>query len=377
MGLLYGRGPMAAHDEGSMLETILGYMSKIEGVRKIDAVLILLSEMGRVLVNADRCTLWLLDTQKKELWTKVAHGIDRVHMPAGSGIAGVAVGSGETVIVNDPYRDPRFNQEIDRKTGYTTRSILVVPIKNSRGEVLGAFQTINKQTAAGKFEESDIKYLKLASTYAGEAIEAAKLNEEIEETQRDVIFALAEAGETRSKETGNHVQRVSEYCRSLALLACLPKKEAELLKLAAPMHDIGKIAIPDAILLKPGRLDPEEFAVMKTHAESGYTILKGSARPILKAAATVAREHHERYDGTGYPRGLKGNDIHIFGRICAIADVFDALGSDRVYKKAWPIEKIVEEFTAQRGAQFDPALIDTFLAHLDQFTAIRERLKDI
>lgn len=367
---------MTVHDEGSMLETILGYMSKIEGVRKIDAVLILLSEMGRVLVNADRCTLWLLDTQKKELWTKVAHGIDRIIMPAGAGIAGAAVGSGDTVIVNDPYRDPRFNQDIDRKTGYTTRSILVVPIKNSRGEVLGAFQTINKQTAQSRFEESDIKFLKLASTYAGEAIEAAKLNEEIEETQRDVIFALAEAGETRSKETGNHVKRVSEYCKLLALLACLPKKEAELLKLAAPMHDIGKIAIPDAILLKPGRLDPEEFTVMKTHAESGYTILKGSARPILAAAATVAREHHERFDGKGYPRGLKGDDIHIFGRICAIADVFDALGSDRVYKKAWPIEKIVEEFTAQRGAQFDPTLIDLFLAHIDEFTAIRERFKD-
>lgn len=367
---------MTAHDEGSMLETILGYMSKIEGVRKIDAVLILLAEMGRVLVNADRCTLWLLDTQKEELWTKVAHGVDRLHMPFGSGIAGVAVRNGETVIVNDPYRDPRFNQDIDRQTGYTTRSILAVPIKNSHGEVLGAFQTINKQTAESRFEESDIKFLKLASTYAGEAIEAAKLNEEIEETQRDVIFALAEAGETRSKETGNHVKRVSEYCKLLALRSCMPKKEAELLKLAAPMHDIGKIAIPDAILLKPGRLDPAEFDIMKTHAESGYAILKGSARPILAAAATVAREHHERFDGTGYPRGLKGEDIHIFGRICAIADVFDALGSDRVYKKAWPLEKIVEEFKAQSGAQFDPKLIDTFLAHLDEFVAIRERFRD-
>ncbi len=367
---------MGVDNQNDMLETILRYIGKVEGVRKIDAALILLAEMGRDLVNADRCTLWLFDKQKDELWTKVAHGIDRINMPATTGIAGVAVQSGDTVIVNDPYRDARFNQEIDRQTGYTTRSILAVPIKNSRGEVLGVFQTINKKSAAGKFEESDIKFLKLASTYAGEAIEAAKLNEEIEETQRDIIFALAEAGETRSKETGNHVKRVSEYCKLLALRSCLPKREAELLRLAAPMHDIGKIAIPDAVLLKPGRLDPAEFDIMKTHAENGYAILKNSARPILKAAATVAREHHERYDGKGYPRGLKGDDIHIFGRICAIADVFDALGSDRVYKKAWPLEKIVEEFKAQSGAQFDPKLMETFLTHLDEFVAIREQFRD-
>jgi len=364
------------HDQNAMLEVILQYMSKVEGIRKIDTVLILLAEMGRDLVKADRCTLWLFDRQANELWTKVAHGIDRVRMPAGTGIAGVSVKSGETVIVNDPYRDPRFNQEIDRQTGYTTRSILAVPVKNSRGEVLGAFQTINKKTAEGRFEESDVKFLKLASTYAGEAIETTKLNEEIEETQRDIIFALAEAGETRSKETGNHVKRVSEYCKLLAIESGMGKKEAELVKLAAPMHDIGKIAIPDAILLKPGRLDPEEFATMQKHAEYGYAILKGSERPILAAAATVAREHHERYDGKGYPRGIKGEEIHIFGRLCAIADVFDALGSDRVYKKAWPIEKIVEEFKAQRGAQFDPRLIDAFLARLDGFLAIREQFRD-
>ncbi|MEA3290460.1 MAG: PAS domain S-box protein [Campylobacterota bacterium] len=206
--------------------------------------------------------------------------------------------------------------------------------------------------------------------------EIVELNQEIEDTQKEVVFTMGAIGETRSKETGNHVKRVAEYSYLLAKLTGLDDKEAELIKLASPMHDIGKVGIPDAILNKPGRLDKEEFEVMKEHAKIGYEMLKGSTRPILKASAFIALEHHERWDGKGYPSGKSGEDIHIYGRLTAICDVFDALGSDRCYKKAWDLEKILKLFNVEKGQQFDPVLMDLFLDNLDQFLVIRDQYVD-
>lgn len=206
--------------------------------------------------------------------------------------------------------------------------------------------------------------------------EIKALNHEIEETQREVVFTMGAIGESRSKETGNHVKRVAEYSKLFALYWGMDEEEAELLKQASPMHDIGKIAIPDAILNKPGKLDEEEFAIMKQHARLGYEMLRHSNRPLLKAAAIVAYEHHERWDGQGYPHGKKGDDIHIYGRITALADVFDALASVRCYKEAWSDERIYELFKAERGLQFDPNLIDIFFDHTDEFLDIRTRLRD-
>ncbi|GGD45212.1 hypothetical protein GCM10012288_19430 [Malaciobacter pacificus] len=211
-----------------------------------------------------------------------------------------------------------------------------------------------------------------------EGIEEIKnLNNEIESTQKEVVFTMGAIGESRSKETGNHVKRVAEYSKLFALYYGLSKEEAELLKQASPMHDIGKVAIPDAILNKPGRFDENEREIMNTHAMLGYEMLKHSKRPILKAAAIVAKEHHEKWDGTGYPNGIKGENIHIYGRITALADVFDALGSDRVYKKAWDDERIFSLFKEERGKHFDPKLVDIFFENLDEFKKIREKLKDV
>jgi PAS domain S-box-containing protein len=203
-----------------------------------------------------------------------------------------------------------------------------------------------------------------------------KIHEELEATQKDIIYRMDEIGESRSQETGNHVKRVAEYSKLLALLAGVDEEKANFLYAASPMHDIGKVAIPDTILKKPGKLTSDEFEIMKTHAKIGYQVLKGSSRSILKTAATVAHTHHEKWDGSGYPEGLKGQEIHIFGRITAIADVFDALGSDRVYKKAWKLEKILDLFKEEKGKHFDPNLIELFLVNLDKFLKIRENFQD-
>ena len=169
---------------------------------------------------------------------------------------------------------------------------------------------------------------------------------------------------------------MAKYSKLLATLYGLKEEEAEMLKTASPMHDIGKVGIPDAILNAPRRLSVAEFKVMMTHAEQGYEMLKSSTKPILKAAAIVAHEHHEKWDGSGYPRGLAGEDIHIYGRITAVADVFDALGSERIYKKAWELEKILELFAQEKGKHFDPKLIELFTNNLDDFLVIRDRYID-
>ncbi len=207
--------------------------------------------------------------------------------------------------------------------------------------------------------------------------ELMALKIEIEETQKEVVFTMGAIGESRSKETGNHVKRVAQYSYLLAKHYGLSDKECKMLEQASPMHDIGKIAIPDAILNKPGRFNDEERAIVETHAQLGYDILQYSKRELIKMAAIVAYEHHEKYNGTGYPNKLKGEDIHIYGRITALADVFDALGSSRVYKSAWDDERIFKMFKEERGEHFDPVLIDIFFDHLDEFLHIRDSMKDI
>ncbi|WP_456402021.1 response regulator [Hydrogenimonas sp.] len=204
-----------------------------------------------------------------------------------------------------------------------------------------------------------------------------KLNEEIRNTQKELLYILGEVVESRSQETGYHVKRVAEYSRILSRLAGLEEQETELLGIVAPMHDVGKIAIPDKILLKPGRLDPEEEKIIREHTIIGGELFGNSERPFMKAARIVALEHHECYDGSGYPYGKEGEEIHIFGRIVAIADVFDALSVDRVYKKGWPIEEIIEYMREERGKRFDPRLIDLFLENLDLFLQVRESIREI
>ncbi len=208
------------------------------------------------------------------------------------------------------------------------------------------------------------------------AFDNIHLHAEIEETQREIVYVLGEAVETRSRETGNHVKRVAEISRLLAIESGLSEDEAEVIRLASPLHDVGKIGIPDHILNKPGKHTPEEWKIMQTHAALGHEMLKTSKKRILRTGAAIALEHHEKWNGRGYPFGMKQDEIDLVGRITAVADVFDALGSDRCYKKAWPLEKILELFREERGEHFDPALVDILLANMDKVVNIRDRFVD-
>lgn len=360
-----------------LLHTIFDYAARIANETSLHRLLTLMADMGKDMIAADRCTIWLFDREKQELWTPVAHGVDEIRIPVTSGLVGHAIQTGKAMIIDDAYGDPRFNPHIDRQTGYRTKAMLLIPITNNTDTVIGAYQAINKLDPTTVFTPTDLKYLTLAASYSGKSLEAAMLHKEIEDTQREILFRMGEIGESRSKETGQHVKRVAEYSRLLALRYGLPEQEAELIQIASPMHDIGKVAIPDSILHKPGKLTAEEYEIMKSHTEIGYSLLNNSSRRLVQAAAIIAHEHHEKWDGTGYPRGLCGEKIHIYGRITALADVFDALGSDRVYKKAWPLERILDLFRQESGRHFDPVLVDVFLHHLDEFLTIRDRHQDI
>lgn len=200
--------------------------------------------------------------------------------------------------------------------------------------------------------------------------------EELKNTRLEIIRRLGRAAEFKDNETGMHVIRMSKYSHLVALAHGLPEGEADLILNAAPMHDVGKIGIPDRILLKPGPLDQQELIVMRTHCQIGYRIIGEHDSELLKAAAVVAYTHHEKWDGSGYPRGLAGKDIPLISRIVALADVFDALASRRPYKEAWPIEQVVEEIRRQSGCHFDPELVPALLEQLPKMLKIREEFRD-
>jgi len=198
-----------------------------------------------------------------------------------------------------------------------------------------------------------------------------------QEAEYEISLRLGRAAESRDQETGMHTRRISELSKELASLAKVTADQCEVLRFASPLHDVGKIGIPDRILLKPGKLDQTEFDIMKLHTTIGGKILSDAERyPVIYAGSIIARQHHEKWDGSGYPSRLKGADIHLFARIVSIVDVFDALSSERPYKTAFPLEKSISIMEEGRGVFFDPDLLDLFIRNIRNFVDIRENLKD-
>ncbi|RJE77146.1 histidine kinase [Pseudoalteromonas sp. MSK9-3] len=250
------------------------------------------------------------------------------------------------------------------------------------GAFIGYFPTTNTGTNliylenVGDIAPLDRQLLELFSHNISVAFENLALDKEIFDTQSEIIDTLGEVVESRSKEAANHVKRVSHLSKALGEWAGLDDDTANQLFMASPMHDVGKVAIPDAVLLKPGKLNDEEWEVMKGHVSIGHDIFARSKRPVLKAAAIVAGQHHEKFNGKGYPNGLSGDDIHIFGRIVALVDVFDALSHSRCYKEAWPLEEVLSLLKEERGEHFDPKLVDLFIDNIDKVIHIMETYPD-
>lgn len=339
----------------------------------LDSLLTIIAEEVRNILSADRCSVFLVDPYKGELWTKVALGMEEkvLRIPLGQGIAGFVARTGSAVNIRDAYKDTRFAQDLDRITGYQTRTVLAVPLRGRDGRPLGVFETLNK--SRGSFTEEDEGLLRILATMAATFIENATLYEDLRRSHLETIYRMALVAEYRDQEdTGCHLRRMSRFAGILALGMGLSPAEAEDIRYAAPLHDIGKVAIPDSILRKPGKLTTEEYDEMKKHTIYGAKMLANAESRLLRLAAKVAIGHHERYDGTGYPYGLKGEQISLEARIVTVADVFDALSSKRVYKGEWTVEDALKYVEENSGKLFDPKVVQVLHEKFADVLAARD-----
>jgi HD-GYP domain-containing protein (c-di-GMP phosphodiesterase class II) len=355
---------MTNTDAERRLQLLIKFAGMISNEPRLDTLLELIADQVREIVAADRCTVFLIDLQTNELWSKIAQGIEHqeIRVPMGKGISGLTAVTGETINIKDAYSDNRFTIDIDKVTGYKTRNVLAVPLKNNKGEILGVFEVLNKKESEGaEFTEDDIGLLQLLGTVASNALENAKLYENIRRTQLETIYRLAITAEYRDQQdTARHLQNISSISYLIAVAMGLPTEDAEDIRQASALHDIGKVGLCDAILLKPGKLTPEEYEEMKKHTVYGAKILANAESRLLRIAYRLTSSHHEKFDGSGYPNKLKGKEIPLEARIVSVADVFDALCMPRVYKPAWGPDRAYDYILAEIGKSFDPEVVEAF-----------------
>ncbi len=336
----------------------------------IDTLLTIIAQEIKQALNADRCTVFLLDEEKHELWSKVALGLEmqEIRFASNLGLAGHVATTGETVNIKDAYTDRRFNKEIDMQTGYKTKTILCMPIRNLSHQIVGVFQVLNKKN--GEFTNKDEDLLIAIGSSAGIALENANLfNKQkilIEEQKQlfsSFIDTLSASIDARDKITSGHSKRVTMYASLICDELDMNEKEKEVIKHASLLHDIGKIGIKDSILQKEGKLTPEEYDHIKLHANMTHDILgKIYVSKEFENVAQIASSHHEKYDGTGYFLGLKGEDIPLGGRILAVSDVFDAITSKRHYRSKMKIQDAIKVLIDGSNKHFDKKIVDVFLS---------------
>lgn len=341
----------------------------ITALTDIKVLLNVIAEETKNAMQADRCTVFLWDKNTDELWSMVALGMDseEIRFPASKGLAGYVAKTGEGINIKDAYNDERFNPDVDLKTGYKTKTILCLPIKNNNQEIIGVFQVLNK--IKGYFTKSDEDLLAAIGGSASIALENAQLfaqQEQLYKEQKELfesfIDTLAASVDARDKITAGHSLRVKLYSVLIAKKMGLSEKEVNLIEKAAILHDIGKIGIMDSVLQKEGKLTPEEYAHIQEHARITHDILdKIHMSKDFKLITEIACSHHEKYNGMGYYRGLKGEEIPLGGRILAVADVFDAITSKRHYRDRMPIMNVINILLKDSGTHFDKSIVDVFL----------------
>jgi len=335
-----------------------------------------LSEAVRSLLKVELCTIFLHDAKTKELWTFVWQQVkDEIRIGDAEGIAGYVFQNREPLIIDDPYADPRFNPAVDKNTGFRTKGILALPLVTRSGKAIGVVEAINKRDSSA-FSKEDLSLLQHLGMYINSFVENTMLYQKLQETQRAIVHKLSRASRFKDQETFNHTVRVGHFAAYIADALPVSTEWRELLLLAAPMHDIGKVGLPDAIIGKPGKLTEEEFEAIKQHALIGCEILAGGESELTDMAAIIALEHQEWWNGKGYPMGKSGEGIALEARIVAIADVFDALCSERPYKPAWPLDKAFQEIHDMSGTHFDPDLVDAFLRDREEVEFIMTRFAD-
>lgn len=347
------------------LRLLVEFGTRISSELHLDKLLDIIAQQITQMLDVGRCTIYLKDETTNELWSKIAQGKGLEHteirIPMSSdGFISLAARTGQTINLPNAYEDSRFSIDVDIVTAFRTHATIAVPLKNNSGEVLGVFQASNKSDGT-PFDKSDEGLLRLLATLASGSIEIAKLYQEVRVAQLETIYRLAVTAEYRDQQdTRQHLKNISIISYLLALALGMSKSEAELIKNASPLHDIGKVALADNILLKPGKLTPDEFETMKSHTIYGGRILEGAHSKVLQMAHKMSLYHHEKWNGLGYPKGLREEEIPLEARIVTVADVFDALCVFRVYKKAWRTEEALAYILEESGKSFDPRIVEAF-----------------
>jgi putative two-component system response regulator len=379
-------------------EKLLDLGRALSSIHDLERLLDLILSEARRLTQADAGTLYLVNGDKLTFKVSQCQSLtDRLgeaemrrmyqsfEMPISrDSIAGFSALTKGVLNLPDVRAIPaeasyHYDSSWDQRNGYATRSMMVIPMLNREEQVVGVLQLINALDDGGGVISFRMGHEKLASSLASQAavaIENAELTEGLKQAHLDTIFRLGVAAEYRDKETANHIKRMSHYSALIAQGLGWQDEDVEIMLWSSLMHDVGKLGIPDRILLKPGRLTPEERKIMEVHTTIGGNILRGSKAAVLKKSRTVALTHHEKFDGTGYPRGLREEQIPVEGRITLLADIFDALSSKRVYKEAMAEVEVLRILEEGRGSIFDPAMLDVFLGRLDAVREIRSRYAD-
>ena len=350
----------ALKQENARLNSLLQITQSLSSTINLDKLLTKITDIVRITLRADRCSVFLLDRERNELWSKIATGMKKeIRFPANKGIAGHVATSGEVLNIPDAYADSRFNPDIDKKTGYRTRNMLTMPMRNNQGEIIGVFQVLNKDKGAFTNEDEDL--LTAISGVAAASIENAQLYDELNKSFVSFIETLSSALDARDYITSGHSRRVTLYAVEIASLMRLSQEQINVIRYASLLHDIGKIGIPEIVLFKNKKLTEDEYEIIKRHATLSKSILsKIHFQRHLRDIPAIAASHHEKIDGTGYPEGLKGEQIPLGGKIIAVCDVFDALTSRRQYRDRMELEKVMDILENETASSFEPFVVYQF-----------------
>lgn len=381
------------------INTFVEVTEKLSHIKDIDSLLEEILFQARRLTGSDAGSIYLVEDQKlvfryvqndtlferDEANRKLIYTHAEMEINERS-IAGYVAKTGKSLLIKDAYHLEEgypfsFNHSFDTSANYRTTSIMTIPLINSNSETIGVMQVLNATDETGEtipYTEQDAKYVSFFANNASIAIERAKMT-------REMILRMIRMAELRDpKETGAHVNRVAAYTVEIyekwAEIKGFPigetKKVKDILRIAAMLHDVGKVSISDAILKKDGKLTDEEYEAMKWHSQAGANLFEDSVSEMDVLSREVALNHHEKWNGKGYPNGIHGSNIPLSARIVAIADVYDALVSKRAYKEPWPEERVLKIIKEEAGEHFDPELVDIFLSIHDLILAIREKYSD-
>ena len=363
-------------EEIRRLEALTSASSVVNSTLDLKQLLKLVMELAARTLRAEASSIFLKDRATGDLVVDIATGsaadsVKTIRVPKGQGIVGHVAGSGQSLLVPDCSKDARFFKAADDKTHFVTRNIIAVPLV-ARGETIGVVEVLNRM-GGGTFSQEDLVLLQALAHQSAIAIQNAQLFLDLQESFVSTVRALAQAVDAKDSYTAGHSSRVTDYSVIIAEELGLGPDDQRRVRLAGLLHDVGKIGIRDSVLGKAGPLDDEEFAIMKSHPTVGASILA----PVNQLAEVVpgVLHHHERYDGRGYPLGLKGDEIPLMGRIIGVADAFDAMTSDRVYRPRLSDEVAIAELKKHSGTQFDSRMVKAFLSAFDKGLIVTEPSK--